>query len=89
MRPLALALLFAHLAAVAAGVEARAQTRPPRGSMMPPGGSMPPGMGGPGGPGAETEVSVDLTHGAAPPGLAPGTPVAVDIALDRLLVLGT
>ena len=33
MRPLALALLFAHLAAVAAGVEAHAQSRPPRGSM--------------------------------------------------------
>lgn len=33
MRPLALALLFTHLAAVAAGIEARAQSRPPRGSM--------------------------------------------------------
>ncbi|MGT2478705.1 hypothetical protein ACU4GR_07120 [Methylobacterium oryzae CBMB20] len=30
---MALALLFTHLAAVAAGLEARAQSRPPRGSM--------------------------------------------------------
>jgi hypothetical protein len=33
MRPLALALLFTHLVAVAAGNDARAQSRPPRGSM--------------------------------------------------------
>lgn len=33
MRPWALALLFSHLAVVAVGLEARAQSRPPRGSM--------------------------------------------------------
>jgi len=37
---------------------------------------------------AGTEVLVDVPQGSAPEGLTPGAAVGVDVALDRVLVLG-